>query len=544
VSLHEKGFVRSGILEIPTEIETPSCEDSGPSPSHGSGRTTLAAMAMLATVIRTVVVMLAGFAATPLLIRYLGTERFGALRASQQWAGYAVYLYFGLDAALCVLALEKAGRGQLLQLAALTRTALKLILRQSLVVVLPAFVLLAWFMPVLVPVSSGLRIELRIASLVGAVAVPLAAPQFFGAVLGCLQRSYLQTAASLSQSLVGVALAVWLAWLGYGLVGQSIAFVAASAVCATMLSWFALGRMPGFFQVRAIEVDSARLTSLRWPLTLAGTGNQINLMTDYIVVALVATPAAVTSFLVTQRLVAAVCQSLGAVAGASWAGLSEILASERRALLQERTLELVRFVMGFGLTVGLTAAAYDARFVDLWIGAEHYGGDRLALLTSIQGIVFNFLALFSFMIDVQGHTRDRVWMSTTGSATNLGLSFLLGKWLGLYGVTLATVVAYSATDAWYDVRVYCQRFGVEARAVTREVARATLIAIPWIALVWWVAHRSEVAHGWVPFTLEFIAVNVAAAIYAVALELRAGDRSLWRERIGRYLALRLSERRS
>lgn len=244
---------------------------------------------MLATMIRTVAVMLAGFVATPLLIRYLGSERFGALRASQQWGGYAVYLYFGLDAALCVLALERAGRGQLLQLAALTRTALKLILRQSLVVVLPAFVLLAWFMPILVPVSPGLRNELRIASLIGAVAVPLAAPQFFGAVLGCLQRSYLQTAASLAQSLVGLALAVWLAWLGYGLIGQAIAFVGASVTCAVMLAWFALRQMPGFFQVRAVEVDSARLNSLRWPLTLAWTGNQINLMSDYIVVALVAT---------------------------------------------------------------------------------------------------------------------------------------------------------------------------------------------------------------------------------------------------------------
>jgi O-antigen/teichoic acid export membrane protein len=531
-------------LEVPTKIETPSYEDVGPSPSRGSGRTTLAALAMLATMIRTVAVMLAGFVATPLLIRYLGSERFGALRASQQWGGYAVYLYFGLDAALCVLALERAGRGQLLQLAALTRTALRLILRQSLVVVLPAFVLLAWFMPDLVPVSPGLRGELRIASLVGAATVPLAAPQFFGAVLGCLQRSYLQIVASLLQSLVGVALAVWLAWLGYGLVGQSIAFVAASAISATMLAWFALRQMPGFLQVRAVEVDSARLNSLRWPLTLAATGNHINLMTDYIVVALVATPAAVTSFVVTQRLVAAVYQSIGAVAGASWAGLSEILATERRALLQERTLELVRFVMGFGLTVGLTAAAYDARFVSLWIGVEHYGGDRLALLTSIQGVVFNLLVLFSFMIDVQGHTRDRVWMSTTGSAMNLGLSFLLGKWLGLYGVTLATVVAFSATDAWYDVRVYCRRFGVETRAVAREVARATLIALPWMALIWWVAHRAEVPHGWVPFALEFLAANVAAVIYAVALVMRAGDRNLWRERIGQYLALRFSDSRS
>jgi O-antigen/teichoic acid export membrane protein len=531
-------------LEVPSKIETPSYEDVGTRPSHGSGRTTLAGLAMLATVIRTAAVMLAGFVATPLLIRYLGSERFGALRASQQWGGYAAYLYFGLDAALCVLALEWAGRGQLLRLAGLTRTALKLILRQSLVVVLPASLLLAWFMPVVVPVSPGLRNELRIASLVVVAVVPLAAPQFLGAVLGCLQRSYLQTIASLSQSLVWMALGVWLAWLGYGLVGQSIAFIAASVISATMLALFALRQIPGFLQVRAVEVDRARLNSLRWPLTVAGAGNQINLMTDYIVVALVATPAAVTSFIVTQRLVAAVCQSVGAVAGASWAGLSEILASERHALLQERTLELVRFVVGLGMTVGLTAAAYDARFVSLWVGAQHYGGDRLALLTSIQGVVFGFLALFSFVIDVQGHTRDRVWMSTTGSAMNLGLSFLLGKWLGLYGVTLATVVAFSATDAWYDVRIYCRRFGVETRAVAREGARATLIALPWTALIWYVAHRGGVAHGWVPFTLEFLAANVAAVIYAVALVLRADDRNLWRGRIGHYLALRVSDSRS
>ncbi len=531
-------------MEVHSNIETPSNEDAGTPPSHGSGRTALAALAMLATMIRTAAVMLAGFVATPLLIRYLGSERFGALRASQQWSGYAGYLYFGLDSALCVLALEWAGRGQLLRLAGLTRTALKLILRQSLVVVLPASVLLAWLMPVVVPVTPGMRNELRIASLVGVAAVPLGAPQFLGSVLGCLQRSYLQTIASLLQSLAWMALGVGLAWLGYGLVGQSIAFVAASGVSAIVLALFALRYVPGFLRAPPAEVDRARLNRLRRSFTVVGTGNQINLMTDYIVVALVAAPAAVTSFIVTQRLVASVSQSFAAVAGASWAGLSEILASERPALLQERTLELVRFVVGFGMAVGLTAAAYDARFVSLWVGAEHYAGDRLALLTSIQGVLFGFLALFSFLIDMQGHTRDRVWVSTTGSIMNLSLSFLLGEWLGLYGVTLATVIAFCATDAWYDVRVYCRRFGVEAPAVARETARATLIALPWTALIWYVAHRRGVAAGWIPFTLEFLAANVAAVIYAGALVLRAGDRNLWRQRIGHYLALRLSDSRS
>jgi O-antigen/teichoic acid export membrane protein len=531
------------VSPISSEMKA-TCDELTEAPaSTGSGRTRLAALSTLATAIRTVAVMLAGFVATPLLIRYLGPERFGALRASQQWSSYTAYLYFGLDSGLAILALEKASRGQLRRLAEMTRTALTLILRQSLVVVLPTSALLAWFMPILVPVSPNLREELRIASLVGLAAVPLAAPQFFGSVLSCLQRGYLQTVASISQSLVFLALAVWLAWVGWGLVGQSIAFVTASMISATMLALFALDHMPDFWRVLPAELARGRLNRLRWPLTVAGVGNQINLMTDYIVVALVATPTAVTAFVVTQRLVAAAYQTVGAVAGASWAGLSEILASGRRTLLQERTLELVRFLVGFGMTIGFTAAAYDARFVSLWVGAHHYGGDRLAFLTSMQGVVFDFLLLFSFVIDMQGHTRDRVWVSTSGSVMNLGLSVLLGKWLGLWGVTLATVVAFLATDAWCDALIYCRRFAVEARAVARETARATLIVLPWVALIWCVAHRTELPHGWVPFFFEFLAANIAAVSYAVALVLRARDRELWRERIHRYLTRRLSENR-
>ncbi len=51
---------------------------------------------------------------------------------------------------------------------------------------------------------------------------------------------------------------------------------------------------------------------------------------------------------------------------------------------------------------------------------------------------------------------------------NIGLSFLLGKWFGLWGVTFATVVAYLATDIWYDVLIYCRRFGLEALRGSRK----------------------------------------------------------------------------
>ena len=179
---------------------------------------------------------LAGFLTTRYLLARLGAERLGALRAAQQWTGFLTHFHFGLGAAVGVLLLEAVTQRAGDRVRGLLKTGLKMLFRQSLFIV-PLNLVLAWYMPVLVPVSPHLGNELRLGSLIG-VAVLLISPlDLFRATLECLQLGSLVNLATAGQSIAIAGLAVLLAYLGYELPGQFVA-VASEAWCRT----YCLGR--------------------------------------------------------------------------------------------------------------------------------------------------------------------------------------------------------------------------------------------------------------------------------------------------------------
>jgi O-antigen/teichoic acid export membrane protein len=494
-------------------------------------RSGLAAFAWFALVARSVLSMLVGFIVTPYLLRFLGAERLGALRASQQWGSYLPFLYVGLGPSLVVMLLKPASRGDLEGTAAVLKSGMAIVMRQTLTIVLPAGLVLAWFMPELVGVSAPLGNELRWGVLIGMVGVFLAPLEVFRSALACLQLGYLVNIALSVQSFAIAGFAVWFAWLGWGLQGQFVANVIGLALFSALSAYFAIYHLRGHMSTSIASIDREELWGLRWPMLLTGIGGQMNLLTDYIVVSLVADPAAVTTFSITQRLVTVLGSFVSSFSDVSWAGLAELRASGANDLFESRVLELIRLFLGMGLCLLVTFAAFNQHFVRLWVGQQYYGGDALTILTAAQTLVVGFFMLFAWCVDVvAGHTRDRVVVAIPGAFLNVVLSVILGERFGLYGVTLATVVAYVVGEGWYTPYLFCRLFGISGRVVVREVARSCMLAVPWILGVWWLAHGSSLVGGWASFFTGFSTASILAMAYVWLAILRSEDRANWRGR--------------
>ena len=417
--------------------------NAGLTPPSARSRSALATFAWIALVARSILTMLVGFVVTPYLLRYLGAERLGALRASQQWTSYLPFLYIGLGPSLVVMLLEPASRGDLARTAAVLKSGIAIVMRQTLTIVLPAGLVMAWFMPELVGVSAPLRNELRWGAMLGMAAVTPCANGRLQVGIGLpavgLPDKYRSVSPIISQSRV---LAVWLAWLGWGLPGQFAANVTGLALFSALSAYFASRHLRGHMRTSTASIDREKLWSLRWPMLLTGIGGQMNLLTDYIVVSLVADPIAVTTFSITQRLMTVLGGFVSSFSEVSWAGLAELRASGANDLFESRVLELIRLFLGMGLCLLVTFAAFNQHFVRLWVGQQYYGGDALTILTAAQTVVVGFFMLFAWSVDMAGHTRDRVVVAIPGAVLNVVLSVILGKRFGLYGVTLATVIAY------------------------------------------------------------------------------------------------------
>lgn len=534
---------RDQITRSSEVISKTAVERRPESPSRPMGRTPAVLLAWSAGAIKTVVTMLVGFVATPYLLIFLGAERIGALRTAQQWSGYLPYMNFGLPRALEVLLLEAANQNDPTRLAGLTKTSIRLQARQTLFAMMPIALLLAWFMPVLVPVTESLKTELRVGAFIGTL-LALASPfEMFRSVLAFLRLSYLVGVAMLVQSLVATGLSVPLAWLGYGIPGQYAAQGIAVMITCALYTMFAVRHLPEFASARAVEIKPHTLRSLRQSMTLTSMSAHLNQMTDYIVIGWVLSPAYVTMFLLTQRFV----DTLGGyathnVATSSWTVLSEVLKSEGCVAFQRRLLELVRVLLGFGTIVVGTLAAYNAHFITQWVGYQYYGGDLLSILTAVQLVVFGWVALFNLVVDGQGDARDRAGISMAGALLNVGMSFVLAWWLGLYGVTLASIVACLAGDAWISPYTLCRRYGVKPKALISTALKALCLASVWVAALWYVVHREAVIGSWLLLSSELAIATSSGVLYFVVVILTSEDRRTWVNRIRGVATRRSADR--
>ena len=503
--------------------------NAAPAPPARS-RSALAAFAWIALVARSVLSMLMGFIVTPYLLRFLGAERLGAFRASQQWGSYLPFLYVGLAPSLVVMLLKPASRRDLAGTVAVLKSGIAIGMRQTLTIVLPAGLVMAWFMPELVGVSGQLAEELRWGVLLSLAGVLLAPLDVFRSALACLQLGYLVNIALSVQSFAIAGFAVWLAWLGWGLPGQFGANVIGLTLFSAMSAYFAIYYLRGHMRTSSASIDREELWSIRWPMLLTGIGGQMNLLTDYIVVSLVADPIAVTTFSITQRLMTVLGGFVSSFSEVSWAGLAELRASGANESFESRVHELIRLFLGMGLCLLSTFAAFNQHFVRLWVGQQYYGGDGLTILTAAQTVVVGFFMLFAWSVDMAGHTRDRVVVAIPGAVLNVVLSVILGKRLGLYGVTLATVIAYAVGEGWYTPYLFCRRFGISGRVMVREIVRSCVLAVPWIVGVWWIAHDSTGLVGWASLLAEFSTASLLTIVYVCLVILRSEDRARWQER--------------
>src|SRR6516162_7570504 len=75
-------------------------------------RTSRASWGFLTGLAAAGVTVLISLATTPLILRWLGEEKFGAFRAASDWTGHLTIFELGLAGALTPLLVQAMGRGQ------------------------------------------------------------------------------------------------------------------------------------------------------------------------------------------------------------------------------------------------------------------------------------------------------------------------------------------------------------------------------------------------------------------------------------------------
>jgi O-antigen/teichoic acid export membrane protein len=475
----------------------------------------------------TILTLGVGLVATPLLLRWLGDERFGAFRVATDWLGYIGLLELGLGGALLPLLARAEGSGNHSAARALIVTSIRAYALVG-VAMAAGTLLLAAAINWLVPVASIYSTDLRASILVGFFGLVLIPLSPFRALAEARQQGYWVSLFLTVQSLVITAGSLVLAWAGLGITGQAIAMVAGAAVFNLALLLIGGREIPGIARavIRDPSSQEARreLRRLNMPTFVMQVCGRLSYLTDNIIVARMISPSIVVTFFLTQRLASLGQGELQGIGNASWAGLAELHVQGQTDVFNRRLVELTRYVAVLGFAVLIPIASYNLAFVSLWIGSQRYGGDLLTILAACNAMLAALLSLWGWCINGTGGApllmKALVVQTIINVACSVGFTFAFG----MVGPLLGTTVAFLAVSAWFIPRLMTVMFGTSSIQLATAVGVPALLAIPCGALTWWVS-RAYGPSGWFGIAYHMAAAATIYLALSWLLVLDRGERS-------------------
>ena len=495
-------------------------------------RTRRSILSFLSAELSTAVVLSVAFFATPLLLRWLGDERYGAFEAASDWFGYVALLELGIGAALRpLLALAWADRDQI-KFATLMASGLRAYAMLG-VLMLIAGIALTAMIPRLVPVSGALVKDLRFGCLIGVVGLLMVPFSPFRALFEAEQKSYLINAALLGQSLLITVGSLLLARARWGIAGQFLAVFLGTCAFTVVVSY------GGFRQIR--EVLWGRFRNLRrssewkaiWNLNRPSFAfnicSQVSYLTDNIIIGALMSPALIVPFFVTQRLAALTQRELQGIGNASWAALVELHAQRQTESFNRRLIELTRLVAILGASGLVPIIAYNHCFVTFWVGARRYGGDGVTIVAAINAFLLAVFSLWTWCISGTGRVARLMPGLVIQTIINVSGSLILTLKFGLIGPLLGSLAGFLAVSSWYLPLLLHRLFETAIAELMRAALVPLISAVPFGAVLWQLS-RTFPPRGWVELAGE---MSLAAAAHLAAwwlVGINTIEKELWRRR--------------
>jgi O-antigen/teichoic acid export membrane protein len=496
-------------------------------------RTKRAVFTYSTSLLFTAVTMIVGLVAVPLLLRWLGTERYGAFRATADWCGYLSLLELGIGGALLPLLAKAAGQNDKTTLQQTVVAGIRAYARVTAFMVLGGLVLIVSIRN-LVPVSEGNVFDLRLAVFVAVLGLALTPLLPFQHLLQALQKGYRVNLLLLLQSLLITSSALLLAYSGWGITGQMMAVVLGGVFFFGTLTVTELRRYP---LIRKAAFDKATSTTewhqlwdLNRPTVVRQLCGRVSVMSDRIIVAALLGPAMVVPLFVTQRLAEFARSQVQSIGSATWAGLAELHATGEHEAFNERLLELTSLVAGLSMGILVPIVAYNRHFVGLWVGAEHYAGDLVTVVAGCGAFLLTITTIWDWVFDGTGRVARLLPVTIVSTTINLGLSLMLTLRFGVVGPLLGTLCAVAITNLWYVPVLLRRVFHVSPRRLVQSAAVPMAWGVPYAALAWWLGH-SRPAVGWGGLALEMTSLAASYCLVWWLVMLKAADRDIHLARI-------------
>jgi O-antigen/teichoic acid export membrane protein len=464
--------------------------------------------------------MVVPFFLTPFVIRHLGLTAYGIWILAVSTVSYLGVLDMGLRSAVIRFVSKAEAQGKPEDATRVIGAALWVrVLIATAVAVLS--IGLALLFPHLFKIPSGMQRPAQLTVLMCALSVALTLISgVFGAVLAAIHRFDVLSLVSASQTLARAAGVILILSSGHGLITLAFWEVTISLLGGLTTMGMALKLFPPC-RARLARPDKGILKMI-WSYSFTTfifiIATQIIINTDNLVIGAFISVGMVAFYSIGGSLMSYSTQVVTSVSTTFTPMASNMEAAGRAEGLQRLLLRGTQGTLAILLPISLALVLRGKTFIGLWMGPQYseISGTVLQILIVSQffGIADGTAA--SIMMAIDKHKPVARW-AVAEAVLNLGLSIVLVKTIGIYGVAWGTSIATAFVHLVFWPRYVRKVLGVPVRRFVWEGwMKITLCSIPY-ALVCAVTDRCWHASNLAVFFAQIIAILPVYVVCVLAV---------------------------
>ncbi len=398
------------------------------------------------------VTILIGFFMSPFLVRYLGDPVYGVWTLLGSLTGYLGLLDFGITPSTVKKVAEYRAQDD--------QNAINRVVTGGVVVFMAigaisllASVVISFYFNDLFPNPLLRSTAAALVLLTGLnLAVTFPASVFIGVLRG-FQRYDIDASVSTLALIARSILIVILLRSGYGIIALAIATFVFDIARLGYLWKRAYDVNPGLRVARQFfdKDEIRRLFAYSSHFFLIAVGNKINFLTDSIVIGIFLSVAAVTPYSIALRLVSYLRELVIEMTGVLMPAITHLHTTKATEGVRELHIRATKYAALLSLPVGALFLILGDNFIALWMGQRfvtvNHTQDLLSALTI--GIVVHLLGTPTGSVLTGLGRHDIVArFSILQALTNLVVTLILVKPLGLMGVALGTTISMCCFFVW------------------------------------------------------------------------------------------------
>ncbi|HET9831466.1 MAG TPA: oligosaccharide flippase family protein [Vicinamibacterales bacterium] len=463
--------------------------------------------------------ILVGLLVLPFNIAHLGKAAYGLWVLTTSITAYFSVLDLGYSGATLKFVAEHRARRETRALNEVLSTTFYLFAGFGTLAYIAAIVV-AVFLDRLLHLSPDQAHVGRVVLLVTSVNVACGmAFTVFGGVINGFQRYDLNNLTGVVSTIIVAVVNVAVLLAGYGLIG----LVVATTTVRVLTYWVYRANAYRVFPALTLSLSNFRMSRLR-ELTsfsvfmmLIDWANRINFSVDVIVIGILFDTTAVAVWSVAQRLAETTQRLTNQLNDILFPNVVDHSTSSRLDRLQALLLVGTRLSLATVVPICVALMLMGDLLVRAWVGPDFSGSVVVLRLLALTVIMRVGAAVSGTLLKGAGAHRFVAYTNIVTAVVNLGLSVVLGRWMGLEGVAIGTLVPVGITCVFLIFPAAC-------RHVTLPITRALADAV-WPAL-WPAAAMAaylEVTHPLVRVSLIPVLANMAvSALVYVAVFLAFG----------------------